>query len=162
MTEIIHKLSTKWKRGNRELLNMANCKNNAELLNVQLKRPRAGTETMLRPCRPKCWPAKEYDLLPCHPRCRLKVLSCSSSDERRDPATRQRVGVFISRRRYLCSLSKLFWQREKKKEGSEWYHLLWLPTTVWRLGLQANLLGVRSSRGLRFDFISKRRLNVTL
>lgn len=62
----------------------------------------------------------------------LRLLSCFSTHQRRDAAAGRRFGVFISHRRYLCSLSKLFLQ--KKGGRPEWYHLLWLPTAVWSIG----------------------------
>lgn len=125
MTEIMHKLSTRRKRGNQDLLNMANCNSvdstmqecNAKLLNVQIKRHRPGNRDNTALVVQSVHLLKYMTFSPRHSHCSLKLLSCFSSDERRDPATRRSFGVFISRRRYLCSLSKLFLQREKKRRG---------------------------------------------
>lgn len=79
------------------------------------------------------------------------LLSCFSSDERRGPATRQEgVLACLYRVGDICVAYPNCSYKEKKKEGSEWYHLHWLLTTVWSIRLQASLLRVWSSHGLWF------------
>lgn len=69
MTEILDKLSMRWKSGNQVLLNMANCnsvvstmqESNAKLLNVQIKRhTHTPGNTEYCTCGPKCSRAKVY------------------------------------------------------------------------------------------------------